>query len=189
MPYCKRCGAELPEYAVFCSKCGLKYPVSGAVDDGDYTAPSQPMQIVSEQQPMEQNSALQPAAPVTQSEKPATSANSDWFKNHSMTLYIILGVVSIVLLQFCTQVAYSSFGFGVALGVFAILCAISYCAVGVVKYMINGKTNGKKHTTCDNVCLALGIIGLIYVLFMTIAVLKAAGDLQDAAQLLGSLFG
>ncbi|MDE6200957.1 MAG: zinc ribbon domain-containing protein [Clostridiales bacterium] len=189
MPYCKKCGAELPEYAVFCSKCGLKYPVSGAVDDGDYTAPPQPIQTVEEQTQIEQNNepapapATQPAAPLTQSEKPTPVVNSEWFKNNSMALYIILGVVAIVLQQFCSQIAFYSFGFGVVLGVFGILCAVAFCVVGVVRYSINGKATGKKHTTCDNVCLALGIICLVYVLFMTIFVLGAADSLSSLSGL------
>lgn len=184
MPYCKNCGAELPEYAVFCTKCGLKYPVSGATTE-DYATP-QPEQTEAEQKPIVQNTASeqQNNAPIQQSATPANSGTqSEWFKNNFMTLYIILGVVSYVLLQFSSQIAFSSFGFGVVLGVFAIMCAIAFCAVGIIRYVMNGKILGKKHTTCDNVCLALGIIGVIYVLFMTIFVLGAADSLSSLSSL------
>ena len=179
MPYCKKCGAELPEYAVFCTKCGLKYPVSGA-DDDDYSVSEQPQQTIAEQKPIAQNvePAPQNPAPIQQSKTP-TGTQSEWFKNNSMALYIILGIVSYVLLQFCSQIAIAAFGFGVVLGVFAILCAIAFCVIGAIRYMMKGKTSGNKYTTCDKVCLALGIIGLIYVLFMTICVLSAADSLQS----------
>ncbi|MDE5593865.1 MAG: zinc ribbon domain-containing protein [Clostridiales bacterium] len=186
MPYCKKCGTELPEYAVFCTKCGLKYPVSGMADDG-YSASSQPQQTVDEQKSIEQSTAAeqQNVAPIQQSETSTpTGTQSEWFKNNSMVLFIILGVVSYVLLQFCSQIAVSAFGFGVVLGVFAILCSIAFCVVGVIRYSVNGKINANKHTTCDKVCLALGIIGVIYVLFMTICVLAAADSLQSVFRFL-----
>lgn len=186
MPYCKKCGAELPEYAVFCTKCGLKYPVSGADDDDNYSTQPQPRQTVAEQKPIEQSPApeQQSNASLQQSETPTnTGAQSEWFKNNSLALYIILGVVSYVLLQFSSQIAFSEFGLGVVLGVFAIMCAIAFCVVGVVRYVMNGKTTGKKRTTSDNVCLAIGIIGVIYVMFMAIFVLGAANNLYSLAGL------
>ncbi|MDE7107746.1 MAG: zinc ribbon domain-containing protein [Clostridiales bacterium] len=186
MPYCKKCGAELPEYAVFCTKCGLKYPVSGATDDDNYSEPPQPQQTVAEQKPVVQNTApeQQNSAPIQQGATPtSTGTQSEWFKNNSMALFIILGVVSYVLLQFCSQIAFSAFEFGVVLGVFAILCAIAFCVVGIIRYVANGKASGKKRSTCDNVCLALSIIGVIYVLFMTIFVLSAADSLQSLSGL------
>lgn len=185
MPYCKKCGAELPEYAVFCTKCGLKYPVSGATDDDNY-AEQQPQQTVAEKKPVVQNTApeQQNSAPIQPSStQPNTGAQSEWFKNNSMALFIILGIVSYVLLQLCSQIAFSAFAFGVVLGVFSLLCAIAFCVVGIIRYVMNGKIPNKKHTTCDNVCLALSIIGVIFVLFMVIFVLGAADSLLSLSKL------
>ncbi|MDE6028988.1 MAG: zinc-ribbon domain-containing protein [Clostridiales bacterium] len=173
MPYCKKCGEELPEYAVFCTKCGLKYPVSEASNDGGYADRPQSQQTVVERNEVEQS--------VTPTHN---GAQSEWFKNNSLALYIILGVVAYVLLQFCSQIAFSVFGLGVVLGIFAILCAIAFCSVGAIRYAMSGKANGNKHTTCDVVCLAIGIIGLIYVLFSTIFVLSAADGLSSLSGLL-----
>ncbi len=171
MPYCKKCGEELPEYAVFCTKCGLKYPVSGAPTE-DHAAPS-PQQTDVEQQPIVQNGSpeQQNPAPIQQGDTNTTGTQSPWFRNNSMALFIILGIVAYVLLQFSTVMVFKVYALGVLLGVFAILTAIAFCVIGIIRYVMSSKPAGKKHTTCDNVCFALSIIGVVYVLFMTLFVL------------------
>lgn len=187
MPYCKKCGAELPEYAVFCTKCGLKYPVSGGTTE-DYATP-QPEQTVTEQKPVVQNRVpeQQNPAPIQHGAMNSTGTQSNWFNNNSMTLFIILGVVSYVLLQFCTAVV-NTFGFCVTLGIFAILCAMGFCTIGIIRFVISGKNTAQKRTTCDKVCFALGIIILVYVFFMTVAVLKSSSDLYDVQKAISGIY-
>lgn len=169
MPYCKKCGAELPEYAVFCTQCGLKYPTTDEATEGP--AP-QSQQTATEQKLAEQNSAPeQKPAPMQQGNNNSTGAQSAWFKNNSMALFIILGVVAYVLLQFSTVMVFMLYGLGVMLGVFAILTAIAFFVIGIIRFVMSGQPAGTKRNTCDKVCLALSIIGLVYVFFMTICIL------------------
>lgn len=166
MVYCRKCGAEQPKDYIFCTKCGAKL-------DEPSDEIKEHKAAVQYEQPAENDVKPAEASPVA-------SANQtkpiDWLKTNFIPLYVILGVVSIVLLQFSTMIAFSALGFGVTLGVFAILCAIAFCAVGVVNFV----SDGNKHTARDIICLALGIIGFIYVLVTAIVVLKAASDLLDA---------
>ncbi|MCH5153730.1 MAG: zinc ribbon domain-containing protein [Clostridiales bacterium] len=177
MPYCKKCGAELPEYAVFCSKCGVKYPVSAAPDDD---IPAEPVQEAYEQS----------EAPVTPTEKqPKSTLNvTGWFKNYAMALYVILGVVTVALIQLSGSVVTLSTGFSITLAVFAIICSIAFLAVAIVKFVVCAHPiDGKKHSVGDIICLALGIIAFFYVLISAVAVIDAAKEVQDALDLLGSM--
>lgn len=181
MPYCKKCGAELPEYAVFCSKCGVKYPVSAVPSDEEDVSVA----------PVEQKKS--DAAPVIPSEeKPKKSGQSaaGWFKNNSMTLYVILGVITLALIQLSGNMLTLSIGFGITLAVFAIICSIAFLAVAIVKFLLCAHpSEGKKHSTGDAICLALGIIGFFYVLFLAIVVFDTASTLNDLNDIAASLGG
>ncbi|MCH5155173.1 MAG: zinc-ribbon domain-containing protein [Clostridiales bacterium] len=206
MPYCKKCGAELPEFAVFCSKCGVKYPVSAAPEDEPEvqqtqestvtatSAPQQPMQPTAAEKPAQQQ-PKQPAAPTpapTQNgtQKPKSSGNfKGWFKNNYLPLYVILGVVSVLLLDLTSTVANNTFGLGVTFGIFAILTSIAFCAVGVGKYFVCGSLNeNKKHSAADKIFLALGIIIFVYVFISSIVVLKYASDAIEQEEMFKKLF-
>lgn len=190
MPYCKKCGAELPEYAMFCSKCGVENPLSlgeKAYEDEPKDQVSQPIEQTP--QPITQENTTLPQA----AEQPKDSNNGEakkplgvvaWIKENFLPLYVILGVVSIVLLQFSTMTSLSAFGFGVTLGVFAILCALAFFAVGAVKFFTADiSANNNKHSTGDIICFALGIIGFVYVLVSSIVVLVAVSDLLESLEL------
>lgn len=172
MHYCKKCGATLPEYALFCPKCGVESPISSD-KECDESA-----QIKQESTALTQSS--------NQSENKGRSAKNPlsiiaWIKDNFMPLYVILGVVSIVLLQFSTMTSLSVFGFAVTLGVFAILCALAFFAVGAIKFFTaNTEVNNNKHSTGNIICFALGIIAFVYVLVTSIVVLIAASDILES---------
>ena len=187
MPYCKKCGAELPEYAVFCSKCGVKYPVSAAPED-EITETSQ-VQNTQPVQPTAPQTTPPPQTAAVQTENNKPSVNvSGWFKNNAMSLYVILGIVTIALIQLSSTVISLSPGLSITFAVFAIICSVFFCVIGVVKYVVCAHpTDGKKHSTGDVICLALGIIAFVYVLISAIAVIDAANELRKAMDMLGSL--
>ena len=112
MPYCKKCGAELPEFAMFCSKCGIKYPVSSDADD---EAPTE-----------EATSNIKAPAVATEKQTKTAPNIAGWFKTNAMSLYVILGVISVVLLQLSENVISLSTGFSVTLSVFAIICSVAF---------------------------------------------------------------
>lgn len=168
MHYCKKCGAVLPEHALFCPKCGVESPLSRG-DEYD------------------QNEALdQENTALTQSAEQSDSSSSGksiklsgvtaWINENFMPLFVILGVVSYVLLQFSTIMALFVYGLGVTLAVLAIICALAFFTVGAIKYFTaDVAANGNKHSKSEIICFALGIIGFVYVLFMSISELVAIG--------------
>lgn len=177
MPYCKKCGAELPEYAVFCSKCGVSDPLSRVSKPVESDTPKQTTQNVEQEKSTLPQSAEQPVSNNSGKEKKPLDIIA-WIKDNFMPLYVILGVTSIVLLQFSTMIALSVFGFGVALGVLAIICAVAFCAVGGIRFFTaDVASNNNKHSSGDIICFALGIIGFIYVLVTSIIALVAINDL------------
>lgn len=187
MAYCKYCGAELPDIANFCTKCGAQNPIEKNAQVNVNSVQTQPVQPAPAQPaPAQPQNKVQPADSAPTTKKLVLDAT--WFKENFMALFVILGVVSVVLLQFATMIAFSTFGFGVFLGVLAIICSIAFCAVGVGKYFITDRTAtlGKKHSTGDVICFALGIICFVYVLVTTIVVLKTASDLLDVVKYLSS---
>lgn len=164
MIYCKKCGSEQPDDSAFCTSCGenLKQTI-------DVIKEQTPTVVVDEQV----NNAETTKKNASEPQKSFDALN--WLKSNFMPLYVILGVVSIVLLQFATMTSLSAFGFAVTLAVFAILCSIVFCAAGTINFF----TVKGKHSACQTICFAIGIIGFIYVLVTSIVVLKSASDLID----------
>lgn len=183
MAFCTKCGAELLDNAMFCTKCGARVDKveNYAPVQNDYIAPTQQPQPISDNQ----DSQISAPAPAESDGKKAKKQIniSGVISNNFMPLYVILGVVSIVLLQFATLMSLSAFGFAVALVVFAILCAIAFCVVGSIKFFsADISQNNNKHTSGDIICFALGIIGLVYVLVTSIVVLVSAKNILDALE-------
>lgn len=169
MAYCKNCGAELPDNAVFCSKCGIQDPVRAAYDAKESSAPAQEV--------TQQNNAPVPQTNAT-TEKTTTGlskpANMTWFKNNFMWLYVIIGVASYMLLQLGTvMIACGALGFGVMLCVLSIMAAIAFCVLGIIRFATadNKATIGRKFSNADIICFALGIMIFLYVFIMAIVVM------------------
>lgn len=169
MAYCKNCGAELPEHAVFCSKCGIQNPVSAATEIKESSVPEQTV-TKTDKAPVPQTNATTEKT-TTGSGKPA---NMTWFKNNFMWLYVIIGVASYLLLQLGTvMIACGALGFGVMLCVLSIMAAIAFCVLGIIRFATadNRATIGRKFSNADIICFALGIMIFLYVFIMAIVVM------------------
>lgn len=182
MIYCKKCGAVVPERALFCPKCGVEDPLSRAQNNEENEALEQAIQPAEQENTNLPQSAQQPESVNSGKEKKPLGITA-WVKENFMPLFVILGVVSIVLLQFSTIIALSAFVFAVTLGVFAILCALAFCAVGAIRFFTaDVAANDNKHSTGDIICFALGIIGFVYVLVTSIVVLVNVKDILDTME-------
>ena len=184
MPYCKKCGAELPEYAVFCSKCGVKYPVSADPVEDVYESDTPVAPVQTPEQPLPQQSST-----PTEKQPKSTPNVAGWFKNNAMVLYVILGVVAVALIQLSGNVVTLSTGFSITLAVFAIMCSLAFLLTAIVKFVVCAHlTDDKKHSAGDIICLALGIIVFVYVLISAIAAIDAANMLNDLEEQFTEIF-
>ena len=194
MAYCKQCGANIPEYAKFCPKCGMANPVE-AVQPASDEPTVKPVVPQSEatppvQQPVpapqySDNSVPPQQQPVIQqqaSQQPPKPLDFTWFNSHFMLLFVIVGVAAYALSQLAAVYISISTGFGIVLGVFAILLAAATLAVAIVRYVAAMRETAelrKKYAMRDNICLAVGIIVFVFVLLTSIA-LFVMGDMLSS---------
>ncbi len=194
MAYCKQCGANIPEYAKFCPKCGMANPVE-AVQQASDEPTVKPVVPQSEATPPVQQPAREPQysdnsvppqqQPVIQqqaSQQPPKPLDFTWFNSHFMLLFVIVGVVAYALSQLAAVYISISTGFGIVLGVFAILFAAATLAVAIVRYVAAMHETAelrKKYAMRDNICLAVGIIVFVFVLLTSIA-LFVMGDMLSS---------
>lgn len=188
MVYCSKCGAELPDNAMFCSKCVEKVKRNSTQTEEtpavrpsatESTAPAEAQQPV-------QNTVTAPApvpapAEQTQAKEKKPIDISGMVNRNFLPLYVILGVVSLVLLEFSKLTAFNVFGLGVTFAIVAILCALAFAIVGAIRFFkADTSATGNKHTSGDIICFALGIIAFIFVLVTSIIVLDYAKEFLDA---------
>ena len=99
-----------------------------------------------------------------------------------MLLFVIVGVAAYALSQLAAVYISISTGFGIVLGVFAILFAAATLAVAIVRYVAAMHETAelrKKYGMRDNICLAVGIIVFVFVLLTSIA-LFVMGDMLSS---------
>ncbi|MBD5131673.1 MAG: zinc ribbon domain-containing protein [Clostridiales bacterium] len=170
MANCKHCSQEVPSYAKFCPKCGMADPV-----DNPTTLPENPP------------AAAHAPAPAPKAEK--KPLDFGWFNKSFMVLFVIFGACAFTFMQLCgVYTPLVSFGFGITLGVFALLFALAFLAWGIIRFMLSlGESieQRKLTRTRDIICLAISIIGFLFVLLMCIAIFILGDGMNDLAGMLG----
>ena len=167
---CPKCGAEMPEHANFCTKCGEKL--------GKALAEQKPVEQT-EQQPTVNS---QPPA-MAEQQHPKQSAFdvkkvNGFLAERFMPTFVIMGVIAWVLKELSALFIFSTYWLGIVLGVFSILFAFVFCMLGIYRYWMLKPQDGK-HTNADIICFAIGIIAFIFVLITSIVVMVTGGSLQD----------
>ena len=165
---CPKCGAEMPEHANFCTKCGEKLG----------KAPAEQKSIEKIEQP-----TVNSQPPATAEQQPKKSSFdvkkvNGFLAERFMPTYVIVGVITLVLMEFSALFVFSTYWLGIVFGVFAILFAFAFCSLGIYRYLMLKPQDGK-HTNADIICFALGIIAFIFVLITSIIVMVAGGSFQD----------
>lgn len=177
MVYCTKCGNPVPDNARFCSKCGA--PV------GESQQPDATEDAAVQPQPRQQQVVAEPR-------KPKKPIDFGKFNKHFWPLYIIIGVCSYVLVDLAAAYTGISSGLAITLGVLAIIAALAFCTIGVVRFVAflkESEENRNKYAVCNVVCMALGIIMLVFVVMMSAVVFKTVSDMSDLTELLSSMFG
>lgn len=201
MALCKHCGANIPDHAKFCPKCGISEPVqapqpaptaqvdSAALTQSAVAPPEQTVRAETVQQPQSQQTPppVQPVAPppqYTQNAAPQQkqtqqiSINFTKFADYYVLLFAIFGAVSYVLMELGGTFIVLSEVFGIILSVFAILCDIVFIAVTIVGFIAaKSADTQRKHSLRNALCLSLGIIIFAFVLLSCIAIFVLGGKL------------
>ncbi len=166
---CPKCGADMPEHANFCTKCGEKL--------GKAPAEQEPVE-----QPEQQTVNSQPPALAEQQQPKQSSFDvkkvNGFLAERFMPTFVIVGVMVWALKELSVLFIYSTYWLGIVLGVFAILFAFVFCMLGIYRYWMLKSQDGK-HTNSDIICFAIGIIAFIFVLVTSIVVMVSGGSLQD----------
>jgi len=120
-------------------------------------------------QPQQQTEQPAPSAPVHEPEaavKPeketAPIFTYDSFKKHFWCLFVSTGLATYVLLQLASIWVFVT-GLTIVFGIFAILAASAFLAIGIVNKVRASGDDKTKYQTRDNVCLSVSIIVFIYV--------------------------
>lgn len=164
---CPKCGAEMPEHANFCTKCGEKLGVAPTEQKPVEQAPV----VEQTQQPVVK--ANPPA--VTEQQRPKQSSfdakkANDFLTERFMPMYVITGVLAYVLTQLSALFVLLVSWLSTLLGIFSILCAVLFALLGTVRFLTFKSKDGKR-TNTDIICFAIGIILFLFVLVTNIVVL------------------
>lgn len=162
--YCRNCGAEIPENAKFCSKCGTSIEHANVgVDNSQAREPS--------------------AQSVPATEKPPKKPiDFGKFNKYFWLIYITLGVSGYLLIELASAYTTVSTGFAIALGVISILVAIAFCSVGIVRFVSffkESEETRKKHSLVNTICMTIGIILFVYVVLASIVVFGMTSALSE----------
>lgn len=156
MKFCNKCGAQLADEARFCPKCG-KALGAAPISAGANTDSAEP-----------------PAAVAEPTKKERTTSYPDMFKKWFWFLYVACGLCSVLLVDLGFKFLWSGAkGFMIFCGVFAIIAALAFLAVGIINKVLASRAEADeklKNATRVNVCLAVSCIVFVYVLIGAIAI-------------------
>jgi len=158
--YCKSCGAELPDVAVFCEYCGAKVKEETGPEGVYQEVPPE----YSEYREAPRDAAY-PGDARTIAPNPADVSYSGGRPNENFTLYLILAIVS-TLLCGCTC-------FGLIPGILSIVFAAQINSNNKAGNYEEADKAAKRALVCIIITVALGIIGVIFGLIANSAGLLA----------------
>ncbi len=194
---CDSCGANIPDGAKFCPKCG-KATVNKVVQPQP-----QPEAAVQQPKTVEPNleAAVTPQPTASAAPTPAAqpsvqkSGNSamafSWISKHFWGLFVAMGALAYLLMEISSLYVQVSATFSIVLGVFAIIFACAFAAVGILNKVasVYGDQKDKgAHTTRDNVCLIVSLILFVIVLLGSIAIFNICSDILESENSLSSIF-
>lgn len=177
MKYCKNCGGQIADDAKFCTKCG------NAIAEESQTDAVVPVAEASVD-------ATNTPAPAAQSQAaPKKPVDLSFFDKHFWMLYILTGVCSYLLIELGGIFSNVSTGFSIFLGIIAIIASLLFLAMGILRKIMSlrvEKEERKKTKLRDNLCLAISIVGFVYVLIAAIGIFISANVMNN---IFDALFG
>lgn len=163
MPFCKKCGNQIPDEAKFCSKCGTSQNASKP------SARKAPAKKDSEE--IASETAVEGIERDPAQKREQSAADYDFIVRNYAIVYTVLGLMSYVLMTLGATYIGLSQTFGVILCVFAIIAAVAFLMWGLLRFSFIGKKSDR--SARDGIYLAVSIIGFVFVIMSCIAIFIA----------------